>query len=328
MNVFWFLSHLSVLVNIVIYLAIFLVTLIPFLKIEVYEPSRCRPTAENVLERIKEKMWWSSMFSYKVGAKKDPQGLVIGKWFLALVTPEKVGNWRNQGIAYKVMIISLSSFAPEKPQRSKKEDGEEQETIEILTSPSAELHAKWQRHEVNYYGKVCPYQEAYVSQIVELGEHSFINGFPFGCVTLISGRAGSGKSFLAQILAKRLNGILCSSYSPTQYGHSIDEVYFTISPTKKKPLILLIDEIDIKISFPNEEKPCEWLTKDVKDKSSWSHFMDKVSSMDNLFVIMTTNVPFDDLDEIDRSYFREGRVHLRIEMEELISPRFSRQRFN
>ena len=325
MEAFWFINHIGILVNIILYTIVFIITLIPFLHIEVFEPSRCRPTAENVLEKIKNKMWWSSMFSYKIGGKKDPQGLVVGRWFISIITPQKVGNWRTEGIAFRIIIISLSSFSPKSQSQSQITDNKS--TIEILASPTADVHAQWQRQQMNYYGRNNSLQNKIVNKIIKLANKSFLNNFPYGCVVLVSGQPGTGKSFISQILTKKLNGILCNTYNPTQYGHSIDEVYFNVGPTKDKPLIILIDEIDNKIQFKKENKVHEWLSKDVKDKSSWCNLMDKISCMNNLFVIMTTNLSFDELDDIDPSYFRKGRVHYRVEMRNVLTSKYQTIRF-
>ena len=127
----------------------------------------------------------------------------------------------------------------------------------------------------------------------------------------ISGVPGTGKTSIAYILANKLNGSLCKKFNPTNPNYTLDILYTVTNPTKKNPLILILDEIDIlidmiHIGIPNSKKfPIE-----VKNKTEWSILMDDINSglYPHMIVVMTSNKPIEYFDELDPAYMREGRV--------------------
>jgi hypothetical protein len=328
----WFVPQLSEVVVISMMVVAFAMKVImPCMKYESFDPRICSTTSENVMDTIKDRMWKSSSQTHRMGGKISPHGLVIGKWFIALVKECDIGNWRKKEYSFEIKILTIRSFVPQKNGEAGDHDASDDETeqkIPILTATSAELHPKWEKYDMVFHGKSNASQDEVADSIILKATLSLKNANPFGFVALLTGKPGTGKSFIAQILANKLNAVLCSDYDPCQIGHSITEVYYAVNPTQKKPLVLLIDEVDKKVEFPEKPPKNDWLKSDVRDKSSWNSWMDYVSTLNNLFVVLTTNRSREELDAMDSSYFRDGRVHETFELVYHVAEHFMRQRFH
>lgn len=131
----------------------------------------------------------------------------------------------------------------------------------------------------------------------------------------IHGKPGSGKSTIPLLIAQQLNAHYCNKYKPTTPGHLFSTLYRTCSPTKDKPLIVVLEEVDgilVKLSngISAHNKYCE---TEITDKSTWNSFLDEgsIGLYKNVIFIMTSNVNPKCFDE---SYLREGRVDMQIEL--------------
>lgn len=130
----------------------------------------------------------------------------------------------------------------------------------------------------------------------------------------IYGKPGSGKTFISYLMARELNCYLCDSFNPTQPSDYLSNLYNRVSPNAKKPLILLLDEIDVLIHNIHYEKiaPHKNNTIQVFNKMTWNHFIDKIDygMFPNLILILCSNITSREINRIDPCYLREGRIDL------------------
>lgn len=133
------------------------------------------------------------------------------------------------------------------------------------------------------------------------------------CVYLY-GKVGVGKTYLAYLLCKGLNGSLCDTYEPTCPGDYLQDLYSYAQPTKEKPLILLLDEVDITLTSIHDDKVYKHKNVPVQihNKVTWNNFLDKIGMgiYPYLILILSSNKPISEINNMDASYLRKGRVNI------------------
>ena len=138
-------------------------------------------------------------------------------------------------------------------------------------------------------------------------------------VSLLHGNPNSGKSMISLLIAKHFKGGYCKTYKPSEPGDSIDTLYNTCNPKVDKPLVILLDEIDIIINkiHKNSVPPHNKVLTEVIDKISWNQLFDNISIgfYPYTIFILTTNKHPNEINNMDPSYIRENRCHLILEME-------------
>lgn len=148
------------------------------------------------------------------------------------------------------------------------------------------------------------------------------------CTVLLYGPPGTGKSTISQFLIKKFdNPIFCNSLNVNRPGDCYVKLYNHSNPSKKNPLIILIDEVDCVLKtikkFSNTQTISHKSLVIADSKTSWNTFMDEMSTLQYVILILTTNMCPNSIgdmmsDELtkkkDMSYLRNGRVHLSFEV--------------
>ena len=133
-------------------------------------------------------------------------------------------------------------------------------------------------------------------------------------IFIIHGKPGNGKSFMSFCLAKELNASLCRSYNPTKPNDTLLKIWSEAKPTKKNPLIVVIDEIDlifkefhkIQLFYSKSE-----YAQEVSNKESWNRLCDDLQwgFYSNTIIIGTMNESPNKIKKLDQSYIRDKRVN-------------------
>ena len=136
-------------------------------------------------------------------------------------------------------------------------------------------------------------------------------------VVYLHGPPGSGKSMVSLLVARELGGAYCDSFVPWQPGNRLGILYDIQEPTAERPLVVALDEIDVALlaihaGIPNHKV----VPIPVQNKNGWNSFFDQIDRgiFPHLLLILTSNRPPSFVDQLDSSYLREGRVHLKIAM--------------
>lgn len=127
----------------------------------------------------------------------------------------------------------------------------------------------------------------------------------------ISGLPGTGKSMIGFLLANELNAKLVRTFNPTEPGDNMIRLIRDTEPDDETPLILMLDEVDTMIRKITEHTivPHKNIPIMIHDKISFNRFMDDMMFYDNVILIMTSNEPKENIDAIDSSFLRKGRVN-------------------
>jgi hypothetical protein len=148
-------------------------------------------------------------------------------------------------------------------------------------------------------------QENIVSKIIEFYKSknritTFIHGLP-----------GSGKTTIAYLLATQLNGTLCKTFNPIEPGDDLSNLIDRVKPSRSKPLIILMDEINTIIRKIHNQsiEPHKDIPIPVFDKTTFNGFLDDMKYNPYIILLLTSNESKEAIDLLDKSYIREGRVN-------------------
>lgn len=164
--------------------------------------------------------------------------------------------------------------------------------------------------EIAYYENLIP------KASIQIGEHihSLIqeNKHTKGVCNIrvvISGKQGIGKTMSERWLAHKLNATLWNSFNPTRPGVNIDDVISNMD-MNDNALLITIDEVDTCVlDRLGKIQDHRNYSTSVTDKSTWNTFLDHLSLLNNVYLIMTTNKTREQLiEDYDPSLLRDGRI--------------------
>lgn len=143
-------------------------------------------------------------------------------------------------------------------------------------------------------------------------EYKTSHNHNFTC--LITGPSGTGKSTVSFLVAQSLAGFLCNTYSPTSPGDTLLEMYSAVGPSINKPLVVIINEVDVLLEQIKKNKIVQHKNCpiEVHNKSTWNNLFDSidVGMYPFMIVILTSNKPYSKIvEDGDNSYLRKGRIN-------------------
>lgn len=129
-------------------------------------------------------------------------------------------------------------------------------------------------------------------------------------VFFIHGASGVGKSTIGYLVAKRLNGVFCHTFNPTDPGDTLALVAREADPSNERPTIILLEEANMMIRSAHDGNVPRHknITTCVRDKSTYNTFMDDLIFYKHVLIIMTSNESKESIDQLDPCYLRKGRV--------------------
>jgi len=129
-------------------------------------------------------------------------------------------------------------------------------------------------------------------------------------VFFIQGASGVGKSTIGFLVAKRLSGVFCHTFNPTDPGDTLALVAREADPSNERPTIILLEEANMMIRSAHEGTVPRHknITTCVRDKITYNSFMDDLRFYKHVLIIMTSNESKEDIDLLDPCYLRKGRV--------------------
>lgn len=133
-------------------------------------------------------------------------------------------------------------------------------------------------------------------------------------VIFIDGDIGVGKTCFAYLMAHELGATLVDSFNPTEPSDSFDNLYTSAENSSVKPLIVLMDEIEIILRQIHNGIPQHKNNIiHMRNKVHWNAFLDKIQLgiYPNLILVMCSNYLREKISQdLDPSYLRDGRVNL------------------
>jgi hypothetical protein len=170
------------------------------------------------------------------------------------------------------------------------------------------LYYRTQRLDLSHINAMGD-QKQIVDDIIELYKNQ-------GRVSVfIDGVSHAGKSSIGYIVAKQLGGKYCHTFNPSDPGDNIS-ILLSDANIEDDPLVLVLEEVDILLDniHTNTIKPNKEIPISVHNKSTWTSFLDDMFFYRKIILIMTSNKAKSEIDKMDVSYLRKGRIHANYSM--------------
>jgi hypothetical protein len=182
--------------------------------------------------------------------------------------------------------------------------------IEVLMRSGAykNIYYRSQRLDLSHLNAIDD-QKYIVDDIIELYKNQ-------GRATIfIDGVSHAGKSSIGYIVAKNLGGKYCHTFNPTDPGDQLN-ILISDANIEDSPLIIVLEEVDILLDniHNNTIKPNKEIPIIVHNKSTWTSFLDDMFFYRKVILIMTSNKVKSEIDKMDISYLRKGRIHANFSM--------------
>jgi len=125
----------------------------------------------------------------------------------------------------------------------------------------------------------------------------------------IHGESCTGKSIVGYLLAKKLGSNYCHTFNPSEPGDNLSRLLLELN--RECPTVIVMEEIDgiIHKIHDNSIQQNHEIPIIIRDKSSWCTFLDDMFLYKGVILILTSNKPKHEIDAMDESYLRKGRIH-------------------
>lgn len=276
-----------------------------FINLKIYKISGKRMNI--FLKKVKLASIWTN---------DDPDGWIFGKYYVGYIHTV-TGNQQSEGETKDLYILCSNDFYKNNIELKETNEEGRSSNITYYEREGSYWRLMYNPRPINFPKKpIRENQAKAVKSILDI-----FNSKDY-VISLLHGRAGTGKSMTAQYLCQELLNTKKSvsfvdSFNPFEYGDNFVNLYTRINPTQDKPLVLMLEEIDeniVKMHSGKIEQKLE-MPIPIKNKSDWNSFLDKFDRelYPHIILIMTTNKNKEFFDELDPSYMRLGRVDIKIE---------------
>ena len=243
-------------------------------------------------------------YSTYIDEQNIPHGFIMGKNFIGFIN--KTSSLHSLHSAEKVLYILINEFNFRE--------------LCIHTNKIEENNINYWYREGNYWNlqykkrllvlDLLPNEKQ--EQIIK-DISSYYEEYKKG-VFFIYGEPGKGKSSLLRFLGNQFKSHICKTFKMTDPNDTIEYLYRQVEPSKDKPLIILLDEIDTLIYsiHINKIERHKHFPIEVYNKTTYNTFFDNINDDIYPFVILllTSNKTKEKINKETHScYLREGRVN-------------------
>jgi len=233
-----------------------------------------------------------------------PGGIVVGKWYFGIIKKQSwpVGEFKLDLVCSKAQwdLMCVQS----KINKFNFEMDQYWLRFGTKTIKCMKLNAR-------------PLQQKIIDKITNLfNQQNFATVF-------MSGPPGVGKTKIASLLTQYYKGVICKT-SVEYCIRNITEYYHDVMPNITKPFIVLLDEVDESINkifdkpftVSNDSTAIKPEEDDKISKRTWNGLFDDIGdgSYPYTIFILISNLTKIEIDKMNNSLLREGRINLHVQM--------------
>ena len=293
---------------------VWLIILLPFILLEFLTIEKI---SDIRLKRLKKHIKYSTIRN-----NNDPEEFVFGKWYIGYLTVkhDKYDIDKLTLITTKAQYLKLKEIMDSTNDENDIVNTKKECKIAYYVNTSASMwNIDYSKRDLIITKTPTDKQQIIIEKITD---HYKTNNRE-KTVVLLTGDPGTGKSRLVLFLANHLKTefgdvALVRDYNPILPGDKFISIYSTIEPTNDKPLVVVIDEIDIILQHVHNDTVTKhkYYLSDITNKNSWNKYFDDldIGIYKHIIFILTTNKNVFFFTELDKSYIRDGRIDLKIEM--------------
>jgi hypothetical protein len=309
----------------------------------VYDESVGKMTVLPIMRKITEGCFFAErheMFDDRM----CPGGTVLGLSFVARVSKTA----RNECSVYKNVTVRVSRWrwlpplVPDDETNASAVSSHAPGTIVVMRSESRSVsNPDW----VLLYEVACP---PAISPVIADAARAVARTIAAAAAAtgqvrvVLSGPPGCGKSTTARLVALALNAWLVPTFDPTLPGTSVLGIVKRLKGNHPdRHVVLCMDEFDValrRIAVRSDSDAATAASADavlpeVTDKTSWNAMLDMLQFLPSVTLVMTTNLPFSTLDEIDTEHcggalLRKGRITDRLAMHQPFGKSLTKRKKN
>ena len=243
-------------------------------------------------------------------------GYACGYWYFIYLHVQVSDYTEN----YELYLLAFESSYSELT-NSKLEEDSEIDTQVCVEQPNIDIIDRYGSYN-NFWYKIrnisIPELKDRPEQLEILDKIKSFHDIHKQTVVFLHGKPGVGKSMIGILLANKYNGVYCDTFVPWEPNDTLVSILTEAMPCKKRPLILVLEEIDIAIQkiHSDEIQTHKHFPILIHNKTSWNRFFDRIQRgiYPNVIVLLTSNKPPEHIHELDSAYLRDNRINLTLEL--------------